>query len=224
MYRVFLEALRKAGVPDEHLTFFRVHIACDDEHARTLSDMLLHYAGSDRWLARAEAGMERALSLRAEFFDAVVEQLQARRLGPMVERIQARASLAHPDARLRARLDDGASLYENQIDRLSICFSVHRLPFGPEVLDPRVVRIPPGKCNERHRHAHETIFYIVEGAGTVTVDRQTIEVHPGDVVFVPRWSLHQSECTGPSPLTILAVTDYGLTSKTYLGDYTRKAE
>jgi oxalate decarboxylase/phosphoglucose isomerase-like protein (cupin superfamily) len=44
------------------------------------------------------------------------------------------------------------------------------------------------------------------------------EVEPGDLVFVPRWALHQSENTGADTLTVLALTDFGLTEKAYVGN------
>lgn len=87
------------------------------------------------------------------------------------------------------------------------------------MLDTRVVRIPAGKFNERHRHAHETVFYIMAGSGRIMVDSHWVDVKPGDAVFVPRWSLHQSQNLGDGEMTILAITDFHLTGKAFLGDY-----
>jgi quercetin dioxygenase-like cupin family protein len=87
-----------------------------------------------------------------------------------------------------------------------------------QVLDPRVVQIPPGKNNEKHRHAHETVFYIIQGHGKVLIDKQLIDVSAGDTIFIPRWCVHQSQNTGDREMRILAVTDFGLTSSV-LGDY-----
>ncbi|WP_225931584.1 cupin domain-containing protein [Leptolyngbya sp. 7M] len=81
--------------------------------------------------------------------------------------------------------------------------------------------MPAGKANERHRHAHETLFYILEGSGTVLIDEAAIEVTAGDAVFIPRWCIHQSRNTGTDEMVILAVTDFGLTSK-LLGNYDQK--
>ena len=90
-----------------------------------------------------------------------------------------------------------------------------------QVLDPRILRIPPGKNNEKHRHAHETIFYIIQGYGQVLIDHELISVGLGDTIFIPRWCIHQSQNTGETEMQILAVTDFGLTSKV-LGDYDRQ--
>jgi mannose-6-phosphate isomerase-like protein (cupin superfamily) len=82
-----------------------------------------------------------------------------------------------------------------------------------------VVRIPPGRCNERHKHAHESFFYVVSGRGRVRVGDSLFEVRAGDMAFVPRWALHQTENTGTEEMLIVAVTDYNLAAKAYVGEY-----
>jgi mannose-6-phosphate isomerase-like protein (cupin superfamily) len=82
-----------------------------------------------------------------------------------------------------------------------------------------VVRIPPGKSNNRHKHAHETLFYFVSGTGEILVGEKWVPVRPGDAVFAPRWAIHQTRNTGTSELTLLAITDYYLTSQVYVGKY-----
>ncbi|HYV04352.1 MAG TPA: cupin domain-containing protein, partial [Blastocatellia bacterium] len=130
-----------------------------------------------------------------------------------------------PDsATLLWRKDRSATpLYSNSNERLNIQFEVERLPLNTEALDPRIVRIPVGRYNERHRHAHETIFYIMAGEGKVVIENSAIEVRPGDVVFVPRWAMHQSQNGGDTEMVILAVTDFGLTGRAYVGDYSKTA-
>ena len=39
------------------------------------------------------------------------------------------------------------------------------------------------------------------------------------MAFVPRWALHQTENTGVEEMIIVAVTDYNLASKAYIGEY-----
>jgi len=85
------------------------------------------------------------------------------------------------------------------------------------------VHIPPGKCNEHHRHAHETVFYVVQGTGYVLIDYAPQEVGPGDIVFAPRWCMHQTQNTGEEEMVLLAITDFGLTGKGFLGDYEKTA-
>ena len=123
----------------------------------------------------------------------------------------------------RPGLEPGDALYANCNDRLNIAFSVERLPFPHlQTIDPRIVRIPPGRNNERHLHAHESLFVILEGEGEVLVGEEWSRVRKGDVAFVPRWIFHQARNTSDfDDLVVLAVTDFGFTSAV-LGNYERR--
>src|SRR5262249_7790639 len=126
-----------------------------------------------------------------------------------------------PDHKLCHRAGQSIEeLYANKHDKLDIEFYVDRLPLAAEVLDPRMVRIPPGKCNEHHKHAHETLIHILEGAGRVVIDDRRRRVQAGASVLVPRWAMHQTQNTGASVLRFLAVTDFRLSERAYLGDAT----
>jgi quercetin dioxygenase-like cupin family protein/pyrroloquinoline quinone (PQQ) biosynthesis protein C len=222
MYQVFVTGLRKAGFRDEQLEFFHLHIACDDDHAETLEQMMLSYAGEPRWFDACKRAMNHALDLRLELFERMVDALQRQRLDPTLARINDGASLCPPaatpkDVHHRA-IDVQPTLYTNTVESAGIDFTVTRIPLHAEVLDPRRVSIPPGRSNERHRHAHETFIYVLAGTGTVQVDAQKVDISPGDSVLVPRWALHQTTNTGTAPLELLAITDYQLTKRAYFGD------
>jgi mannose-6-phosphate isomerase-like protein (cupin superfamily) len=113
--------------------------------------------------------------------------------------------------------------YSNKDERLGIDFQVTNLPFaGLQVMDPRLVTIAPGACNEKHRHAHESIFVLLSGQGKIVINKQAIALETGSVAYVPRWVVHQSRNTSTeTPLLLLAITDFGLTSAV-LGDYDAK--
>lgn len=120
-------------------------------------------------------------------------------------------------------LVDGAAMYVNRNEKLGIDFKVDRLAF-PEIqtMDPRVLRIAPGKNNEYHRHAHESLFVILQGEGEVRVGDAWSPVKAGGVAFVPRWIFHQTRNTSATEeLVILAITDFGFTSAV-LGDYDKR--
>jgi len=229
MYGDFVEGLTQAGVGEEHLEFFRIHMACDDAHSLTLEEMMMSHATEETWSSDCELGMETALELRRGFFENLFQELRRRRVRGLLDRIQARTSLTPArcePAELRFSASSsasGESVYDNQNERLNIEFYVTRAPFPAEVLDPRFVRIPPGKFNENHKHAHETVFVVMQGTGEIHVDGRVVEVRPGDLVFVPRWSMHQSRNTGSEELIILAIADFGLTGKAYVGDYLKTA-
>jgi mannose-6-phosphate isomerase-like protein (cupin superfamily) len=160
-------------------------------------------------------------------WDAVWMDLQWRRTGMLNEKINARKTLTHSNLEedFRSSLTDARldGIYENHSDKLNIDFRVQRLPFPLEVLDPRIVRIPPGKTNELHKHAHETVFIFMQGSGHVKVDQVRIAVEPGDFVFIPRWCLHQSVNESDGDMVFLAVADFGLTGKSFTGNYLKTA-
>ncbi len=224
MYEIFVLGLQRAGIAEEHLRFFRIHMECDDAHAATLAEIVASFADRPGFEAEAKAAVDTALRLRGEFFDGLWRELRFRRIQGHLDRIQGKRSLLSPtllDAALKfvPSQSSGQQLYANRVEALGIDFSVERAPFPAEVLDARVVRIPPGKANERHKHAHETVFYFLAGSGRVLLDDRWIPVQPGDCVFVPRWAVHQSQNQGTEPMVILAITDHHLTGKAFLGDY-----
>jgi quercetin dioxygenase-like cupin family protein len=120
-------------------------------------------------------------------------------------------------------LAPGEAVYRNQNERLNIDFQVERLAFPhAQTLDPRIVRIAPGKNNEFHKHAHESLFVILAGEGEVRVGDHWQPVRAGDVAFVPRWIFHQTRNTSAhDTLAVLAITDFGFTSAV-LGGYDQR--
>jgi hypothetical protein len=153
--------------------------------------------------------------------------LQLGRIGEMLDRISLQRSLTNVNEsrELVSRINDSAlkGLYNNKVDSLNIDFSVSVLPFDLEVLDPRIVTVQPGKANEMHRHAHETVFIFLKGKGKVLVDDYENEVAPGDFAFIPRWCNHQSVNIGTEELVFLAIADFGLTGKSFVGNYMKTA-
>jgi mannose-6-phosphate isomerase-like protein (cupin superfamily) len=158
---------------------------------------------------------------------SIFADLQIGRVGALLEKINDQKSLtvAQSANELVSSLNDQklTGLYENKVDELNIDFSVQLLPFAMEVLDPRIVRVKPHKANEMHRHAHETVFIFLEGEGKVIVDQFENAVKPGDFAFIPRWCNHQSVNTGDADLVFLAMADFGLTGKSFVGNYLKTA-
>ncbi|APR83215.1 Hypothetical protein A7982_08564 [Minicystis rosea] len=225
MYAVLLDGLLKAGLREEHASFFRIHMECDDAHAETLEKMMVSYAHLPDWYSTCQNAMDYALTLRARFFEQLYEAVQARRVQRIVGNIQRGESLApeEPEASTFVHRPGaaGTPLYGNVNERLGIEFSVERVPFTSEVFDTRILRIAPRKNNERHKHPHESLFHVISGRGRVHVNKSSVEVGPGDVVFIPRWAMHQSVNTSDEELVILALTDFALTEQAFLGDHVR---
>lgn len=144
----------------------------------------------------------------------------------LIDRVESRQALGADlpiETWTHSADDAGEQVYQNKNDRLDIEFTVERYGFPHvQTMDPRLVRIPPGKCNEYHKHAHESLFVILKGEGEVRVGDEWRPVRQGDLAFVPRWIFHQSRNTSTTDtLVILAITDFGFT-KAVLGDYDKR--
>lgn len=94
MYGIMVEGLLKAGITEEQIVFFRIHMECDDEHAETLEKIMLSYAGTPDWYNTCYRSMMHALTIRERFFDKMYESMALRRLQPIIDNIQNRVSLA----------------------------------------------------------------------------------------------------------------------------------
>ena len=227
LYSVLVRGLEKANVPQDALRFFHIHMECDDEHAATLEEMTLTYCDEPGWAEAVQRGTRLALDLRLEFFDELYREVERRRVAGKLAAISGRTALCGQsptrDEIVFGHGEAGTPLYESTVEQLSIDFSVHRVPFAGEVLDPRLVRIKPGRCNENHRHAHESVFFVMQGTGTVRVNEATLAVNAGDIVFVPRWAMHQTQNKGDTEMLVLAVTDFNLTGRALVGKYDGRA-
>lgn len=66
--------------------------------------------------------------------------------------------------------------------------------------------LPPGAAVGRHHHLlTEEVYYILRGAGRMTVGEEARDVSTGDAIFIPRGHTHTLENTGAEPMTILLV-------------------
>jgi mannose-6-phosphate isomerase-like protein (cupin superfamily) len=162
-----------------------------------------------------------------QLLDRLFNELILSRLEELLIGINSQASLSgseSPNDYLGSVHDSKLdTLYENRNDKLNIDFRSQKLHFTAKTLDPRIVTILVGKTNELHKHAHETIFVFLQGEGHVLIDNTTVPVKSGTFVFIPRWSMHQTINNGKEILVFLAVTDYGLTAKSFIGNYNKTA-
>jgi len=217
LYKIFKQGLLAAGLKNSDLTFFTIHIACDDDHALTLEEMALSYMDEPMWFERCKEAINKALDLRNSFFENIFQSLQRNKLNQLID------TISHlPDPSTSTDITDKLHyqinkikglLYTNKDMAKRINFAVDRIPFNTDVLDPRLVRISPGFTNELYRHAHEIVLLILSGNGKVKVNEQILSIKAGDLIHIPRWSLHQTFNSGSSCLIYFAVTDYGLTRR-----------
>lgn len=209
LYEIFRTGLLKAGVTYEDLEFFNIHIECDDDHALTLEKIMLSYHEEEGWAERCQRAIKKGLDLRNKFFSDIYEAVCRKNIDTLIHK---KNTSENPSKNTAYSIRNGnKSLYRNIEKEKNIDFLVDRIPVKAEVLDPRILVIPPGKNNENHHHAHETILLILEGEGEVHIDQQKIPIKAESVVYINRWAHHQTFNTSQSDLRIFAVTDYGLT-------------
>ena len=78
-----------------------------------------------------------------------------------------------------------------------------------EASEAFMVVLEPGEAPPLHRHDDtEQVFYIVSGAGTLFIGPnggEQFPVKPGDLVRIPRGTLHRIHCQSTEPLTYLSI-------------------
>lgn len=218
LYQNLRQGLHQIGLQNDALRFFDLHIACDDDHALTLEELMLSYSDQEDWFERCKTAAIKVLDLRDDFFNFLYQSIQARKeLDKLVRRVASAPEQAIKVTAIDTLISNtdfsGNLLYKNDKSDSGIRFRVERLPFKADVLDPRLVAIPAGYTNELHSHAHETVFLILEGQGEVIIGDQHIAVKSGDIVLVPRWIEHQTRNTSQEELRFFAITDYGFTKR-----------
>jgi mannose-6-phosphate isomerase-like protein (cupin superfamily) len=66
--------------------------------------------------------------------------------------------------------------------------------------------LPPGHAVTPHFHREtEEVYYVLEGAGEMTIGAETASVGAGDAIFIPRGSVHTLRNTGGVPMRIVLV-------------------
>jgi mannose-6-phosphate isomerase-like protein (cupin superfamily) len=192
-----------------------------------LEEVLLAHAKAPGWYAHSLRAMERALELRGAFLDSLFDEVPQRRVGPLLERIQAGAPLAPEQPEPRTiHLGDtsrGAPAVRSVHEERGIDFAVERVPFAGEVLEAHLLRVAPGHGSDARQHAHEAVLAVLAGTGRVRVNATEVEVRPGQLVFVPRWAWQQAHNMGEAELTLLVVTDQGLAARAHVGEYFKAA-
>lgn len=69
-----------------------------------------------------------------------------------------------------------------------------------------IVQLVPGAGHERHTHPEsEEILYVISGQGQQTVDGETFEIGPGELVFIDADTPHSTINTGWETLKLVAI-------------------
>lgn len=168
-------------------------------------------------------GLEAALAAVRELLDDLYRAIRMGRLGDTFDRIQAGKSLASRGpacVAMNPGIGEQICVYDTPAqDRRGVRFTVDAYPCTAETFQPRIVRIPPGKSNSLHKHAHDTLFMFLKEHARIRVGDSFVEMGAGNAVFCPRWGMHQTTNMASDEFIHLALTDYYWTHLVYIGSY-----
>ena len=72
-------------------------------------------------------------------------------------------------------------------------------------LEQRVLRVATGRSQPREHDGYEEILYVVEGTGTLLVDRAPHALEPGTAAYVAPGQRSEIESAGPGELVLVSV-------------------
>lgn len=78
---------------------------------------------------------------------------------------------------------------------------------GTKLIDFRISRYAPNACVQEHVHkVQEQVYYVLEGEGVLTLEKDKHLMRPHDYVYVPPGVRHSFTNTGTNGLVFLVVT------------------
>lgn len=77
----------------------------------------------------------------------------------------------------------------DQVHNPTALFVAGRLPTSTFEIFRQV--IPPGQSSDMQRHHHETVHFVISGAGHSEVEDDTGSWSTGDFVYTPPWTWHR---------------------------------
>jgi mannose-6-phosphate isomerase-like protein (cupin superfamily) len=68
-----------------------------------------------------------------------------------------------------------------------------------------VARLPAGETLRPHRHREAEVYFVLDGAGIVTIDGAARAVEAGAGVFIPGDAVHSVQSTGQTDMQVVYV-------------------
>lgn len=84
---------------------------------------------------------------------------------------------------------------------------VYPVSVPSRALSMSVGALAPGAATSDHRHAYETLVYVLEGRGYSVVEGARLDWSAGDAFYVPPWNWHQHFASGDGAVRYLASTN-----------------
>jgi mannose-6-phosphate isomerase-like protein (cupin superfamily) len=70
--------------------------------------------------------------------------------------------------------------------------------------------IPGGEATDLQRHMHESVHFVIDGAGYSEIGPQTVTWKQGACVYTPPWVWHRHYNSGDTPVRMLLIENSGL--------------
>lgn len=70
--------------------------------------------------------------------------------------------------------------------------------------------LDPGACTSNHRHAYESLIYVISGTGYTITEGKRYDWKAGDAVYVPPWCWHQHFASADEPARYITATNLPL--------------
>jgi gentisate 1,2-dioxygenase len=99
---------------------------------------------------------------------------------------EVQPSSAHP---LVVHADELQPLPADQVHNPSALSIAGQLPTTTFEIFRQV--IPAGESTDMQRHHHETVHFVISGAGSSEIEDETVEWSSGDFVYTPPWTWHR---------------------------------
>lgn len=118
-----------------------------------------------------------------------------------------------------ARAPSDACLHRDVMTDEATAFSRERgHPVFPvklpgECVSMSIGELAPGASTTNHRHAYESLVYVLEGSGYTILEGRRFDFRAGDAFYTPPWCWHQHFASGEGPVRYITATNMPLLDK-----------
>ncbi|MCG8419431.1 MAG: cupin domain-containing protein [Proteobacteria bacterium] len=121
--------------------------------------------------------------------------------------LEPRPSRMPDDSCVHRRVTDTGDNNEFSGQRGHPVFPI-RLPSAS--LSLSIGELAANAITSNHRHAYESLIYIIEGCGYTVMQGQRYEWQAGDAIYVPPWCWHQHGASAEGPAQYITATNMPL--------------
>lgn len=115
-----------------------------------------------------------------------------------------------------ARPVDSTCVHRQVLEETAPAFSaerghpVHPVRLPGATVSLSVGELAPGASTTNHRHAYESLVYIVAGRGHTIMEGQRFDWRAGDAIYTPPWCWHRHVAAEDGPVQYIAATNMPL--------------